>query len=87
MVVQSDAFNRSPIQTVIVAAITTNMRLAAAPGNLTLPRQESGLQRDSVVNVSQLLSVDRRYLTERVGTLPPRRLSELDEGLRRALAL
>jgi mRNA interferase MazF len=85
--VQSDAFNRSQIQTVIVAVITSNMRLAGAPGNVTLSGHQSGLPRESVINVSQLITLDKRYLTELVGSLLSKQLSELEEGLRLALSL
>ena len=87
VVVQSDAFNRSQIQTVIVAVITSNIQLAAAPGNARLMLEESGLPRESVINVSQLITLDRRYLTARVGRLPPEQLTDLDEGLRLVLSL
>ena len=62
VIVQSNAFNRSNISTVIVAAISSNVRLSEAPGNVYLKRRESGLSKDSVINVSQLLTLDRRYL-------------------------
>ena len=87
VVAQSDAFNISQIQTVIVATITSNLRLAEAPGNLVLTRGQSGLDRDSVVNVSQLITLDKSYLTERIGKLPATQLSELDQGLRLVLSL
>jgi mRNA interferase MazF len=87
LVVQADPFNRSRIQTSIVAAITTNLQLAEAPGNVLLPAQASGLSRDSVVNVSQLLTLDRSFLTEPVGMLPPRLQRSVDEGLRTVLQL
>jgi mRNA interferase MazF len=87
VVVQSDAFNRSQIQTVIVAVITSNMRLAGAPGNVSLSGQQSGLPRESVINVSQLITLDIRYLTEPVGSLSSKELSELEEGLRLVLSL
>ena len=87
VVVQSDAFNQSQIQTVIVAVISSNTRLAGAPGNLTLTQEQSGLLRESVINVSQVITVDKRYLTECVGRLSLKQLSELDEGLRLALSL
>ena len=70
----ADSFNGSRIQTTIVAAITSNLDLAEAPGNVLLPARSVGLLRDSVVNVSQLLTLDRSFLTEQVGTLPPRLL-------------
>jgi mRNA interferase MazF len=87
VVIQSDAFNRSRIGTVVAAAITSNMQLAKAPGNVVLPQRESRLRRDSVVNVSQIVTLDRSFLTDRVARLTPGRLAELDEGLRLVLAL
>jgi len=87
VVIQSDAFNQSRIGTVIVAAVTSNLDLAAAPGNVRLTRRESKLSRASVVNVSQLLTLDRRFLTERVARLPAGVLRELEAGLRLVLSL
>lgn len=87
LVVQSDAFNRSCISTVLVAAITTNVRLADAPGNVRLTRRHSNLPRVSVVNVSQVLTIDKRFLRERVGHLPGEVLSDVDAGLGLALSL
>jgi mRNA interferase MazF len=87
LIVQSDAFNASRIQTVIAAVITSNLDLKAAPGNLRLRRKDSGLTRDSVVNVSQLITLDKAYLTERVGRLPKRHTGAVDEGLRLVLGL
>src|SRR5579864_5397283 len=87
LVVQADSFNRSRIQTAIVAVITSNLDLADAPGNVLLPACSSGLPRDSVVNVSQLLTLDRGFLTEHAGTLPPRLRGSVDEGLRAVLQL
>lgn len=86
-VVSSDRFNRSRIATVIVVAVTSNTRLAGAPGNVALPAGSSGLSRDSVVNVSQLLAVDRGLLDRRIGTLPSAQLAVLDRGLRLVLDL
>ncbi len=87
MVVSSDRFNRSRIRTVIVAAITSNLRLAAAPGNVALTQQAAGLSKESVVNVSQTTVVDRGRLTERSGTLDLATMQRIDDGLRLALAL
>jgi mRNA interferase MazF len=87
VVIQSDAFNRSRIQTVIVAGITSNTRQAGAPGNVPLSRRHGRLTRESVVNVSQLLTLDRSYLTERVGYLPARMVGFIEDGLRLVLAL
>lgn len=87
LVVQSDAFNASRIQTVIAAVITSNLELAAAPGNILLRRRETKLPKDSVINVSQLITLDRSYLTEQISQLPKRLLGALDEGLRLVLSL
>lgn len=87
VVLQSDAFNRSRIATVIVAAITSNLALAEAPGNVRLSRRESKLSRESVVNVSQLLTLDRNFLVERVAGLPPRLIAEIEVGVRLVLSL
>ena len=87
LVVQADSFNSSRIHTAIVAVITTNLDLANAPGNVLLPASASGLARDSVVNVSQLLTLDRNFLTENAGTLPPRLQRAVDDGLRLTLQL
>ncbi len=87
LIVQADSFNRSKIQTVIVAVITSNLRLAEAPGNVILPARVSGLPRDSVVNVSQLLTIDHSFLTEHLGKLPARMLADVEAGLRLVLQL
>ncbi len=87
LVIQADSFNRSRIQTVIVAVITSHVDLADAPGNVLLPARSSGLPRDSVANVSQLLTLDRGFLTEHVGTLPSRLQGSVDAGLRAVLEL
>jgi mRNA interferase MazF len=87
LVIQADSFNRSRIQTVIVALITTNLNLANAPGNVMLPAGSASLPRDSVVNVSQLITLDRDFLSEPVGVLPRRLQNCVDEGLRTVLHL
>ena len=81
LVVQHDRFNRSAINTTIVAAITSNIRLAAMPGNVRLRKGEASLPKASVVNVSQLRTIDRDRLVERVGSLTPTRLREVLSGL------
>lgn len=86
-IIQSDDFTSSRIDTVVGAVVTSNTRLAFAPGNVFLRRREAGLQRDSVINVSQLLTLDKSVLTERIGRLSPHRLQELEAGLRLVLAL
>lgn len=87
LVLQSDAFNRSRIATVVVAAITSNLDLAAAPGNVLLEERISGLPKDSVVNVSRILTLDRRFLVEPAGSIPDPHLDRVAEGLRLVLSL
>jgi mRNA interferase MazF len=87
LIVQSNEFNLSAISTIVCAAITSNLRLGNAPGNVRLERKGSGLSKDSVVNVSQLISVDRRLLTSRIGRAPAETLRDVDSGLRMVLAL
>ena len=81
VVVQHDRFNRSAIPTTVVAAVTSNLRLAAMPGNVRLRRGEANVPRPSVVNVSQLLTIDRGRLTECLGTLGSERLRDVRRGL------
>lgn len=85
LVVQSDVFNRSRLATVTVLALTGNIRLVDAPGNVLIPAKASGLPRDSVANVTQLLTVNRELLTERIGTLPAAIVMQVNAGLRFAL--
>lgn len=87
LVVQANPFNASRIATVIVAVVTSNLALGEAPGNVRIAKTESGLARPSVVNVSQLLTLDRSILSSRVGTLPGAALDRVDAGLRLVLAL
>ena len=87
LVVQSDAFNRSRVSTVIVVAITSNVRLAEAPGNVLLSRRDSKLRRDSVINVSQVLTLDERFLVEKAGSLSDRIVEAVESGLRQVLSL
>ncbi len=87
VIVQDDSFNQSQIQTVIVVVITSNLDLAQAAGNVLLPRKATGLPRDSVVNVSQVLTIDKSFQTERVGFLSGNFQEEVDQGLRLVLYL
>lgn len=87
LVVQSDAFSRSRIGTVIVVTLTSNLRLLDAPGNVLVPAKLAGLPRDSVANVSQVMTVDRRELGEASGRLDAPTLKRIDAGLRLVLAL
>lgn len=81
VIVQHDRFNRSAISTTVVAAVTSNLRLAAMPGNVRLRRGEAGLSRASVINVSQIRTIDRVRLAERVGVLGPGKMREVLKGL------
>ena len=87
IVVQADEFNNSRISTVIVVAITSNLRLADAPGNLHIPKSKTGLLKDSVANVSQILTLDKSFLKEQMGQLDRVTIQQLDEGLQLVLSL
>lgn len=87
LVVQSNEFNESAIRTSICAAMTSNLRLADAPGNVRVTRRVSCLPHDSVVNVSQLITLDKRMLTEKVSRLPAESLREVEAGIKLVLAL
>lgn len=82
MVIQNNVFNASRINTVVVMALTSNLQRAEAPGNVELRRREANLPRKSIVNVSQVLTVDRSQLAQRIGTLSSARVRELLDGLR-----
>jgi mRNA interferase MazF len=81
VVVQCDAFNRSNIQTVVCVPLTSNLVWADAPGNVLLPSSSSGLAKDSVANVSQIITVDRKFLSERVGRIPAGKLEAILNGI------
>lgn len=87
LVVSADSFNRSRIATVVVAVITSNLRLAAAPGNVRLPARTGGLSKPSVVNISQVITLDKSFLMSRAGRLPESRMHAVDDGLRLGLGL
>lgn len=87
LIVQADAFNRSRLQTVIAVVLTSNIRLVDAPGNVLLPSRATGLPKDSVANVSQMITVDREFLRDKVNRVRGPLLKDLDNGLRLVLAL
>ena len=87
LIIQSDPFNDSRISTAIVAVITSNLALADVPGNVHTGKSESGLAKPSVVNVSQVLTLDKTLLTDRVRALPGAVKARVDNGLRLAMAL
>jgi mRNA interferase MazF len=81
VVVQGDAFNRSRIATVVCVALTSNLRWADAPGNVLLSPRQTGLPKESVANVSQLVTLDRAALSERVGALSAKKLELVLVGI------
>src|SRR6266536_2738641 len=87
LVIQADSFNASRIATAIAVVISSNLTLERAPGNVLIPRKASGLPRDSIANVSQLVTVDKSFLTERIGQLPVVLLQEVEKGLKLGLDL
>jgi mRNA interferase MazF len=87
LIVQDDGFNRSRISTVLAIVVTSNLRLVDAPGNVLIPAKAAGLPKDSVANISQIVTLDREFLDERVGRLPARYMAAVDAGLKLVLAL
>lgn len=87
LVLQSNSFNDSRISTVVIAVITSNLALAEAPGNVPIGRAESGLVKPSVVNVSQVMTVDKTLLTQKIRALPAEIMHRVDSGLRLVLGL
>jgi mRNA interferase MazF len=87
LIIQSNDFNESLIQTVVIAAITSNLRLALSPGNVLCRKRHTGLAKDSVVNTSQILTVGKHLLTQRIQTLPPHLFREVEAGIRLVLSL
>ena len=87
LIVQADIFNKTNISSVIVATATTNLRLAAMPGNVFVEKGDGGLNEDSVINVTQLYTLDAADLLEFMGILPPNLSEDVDEGLRLVLSL
>lgn len=87
LVVQANPFNESRIATVVVATVTSNLALAEAPGNVRIGKSDSGLPQPSVVNVSQLITLDRRILSKKVKALPGSVMDKVDAGLKLVLAL
>ena len=87
LIVQSDAFNRSRLRTVVAVVLTSNVRLVDAPGNVLIPARVAGLSKDSVANVSQIITIDRDFLTELAGRVRGQWLKDIEDGLRLVLAL
>ena len=87
IIVSANEFNKSAIKTVIVAVITSNLRLAEAPGNFSVSKKDSGLAKESVVNISQLLTLDKSFLVEKSKKIPELKLIRLNEGLKLVLSI
>ena len=87
LIVQNDAFNHSRLRTVLAVVLTSNVRLVDAPGNVLIPARTAGLPKDSVANVSQVITVDRDFLAERAGRVRGQLLEDVETGLRLVLAL
>ena len=87
VIVQSNDFTRSQIRTVLAAVVTSNLKLANAPGNVPLSAKSTGLRKDSVVNISQLITVNKSFLTEKISRLTNKQQQTVDEGLHLVLAL
>ena len=87
LVIQSNDFNKSKINTVIVVVITGNLKLAEAPGNVFLKREDSGLKKDSVINVSQIITVDKEILIELIGSIGKKYIRKVEQGIKTVLSL
>jgi mRNA interferase MazF len=87
LLIQADAFTDSRLATIVAVVITSNLRLAAAPGNVLLSVDESGLPKDSVVNVSQIVTLDKQILDEPIGQVSERTLTLIESGIRLVLDL
>jgi mRNA interferase MazF len=82
VIVQNNIFNLSRINTVVVCAVTSNLKLSIAPGNILLKKGEGGLKKDSVINISQIITVDKADLLEKIGRLSPARTNQIIDGIK-----
>jgi len=87
VIIQSNSFNRSKINTVICTILTSNMKLEEAPGNFVLSAKSTGLMKDSILNISQIITIDKTFLIEKVGDLTNKQLKKLEEGLKLVLSI
>jgi len=87
LIISADQYNRSNLRTVTVVVLTSNARLAALPGNVVVPADITKLEADSVINVTQIATIDRAALEERIGLIPDWLIAQVDAGLGQALAL
>ncbi|MBI5675790.1 MAG: type II toxin-antitoxin system PemK/MazF family toxin [Nitrospirae bacterium] len=82
VIVQNNIFNLSRINTVVVCSVTSNLKLSKAPGNILLKKGEGGLKKESVINISQIITVDKADLVEKIGRLSPTRIKQIIEGIK-----
>jgi mRNA interferase MazF len=82
IVIQNNVFNRSRINTVVVCSVTSNLKRSKSPGNVTLNKGEANLPKKSVVNITQIFTVNKSDLSEKIGTLSKQRINEVLEGIR-----
>ena len=87
LIIQSNEFNRSRLHTIMAVVVTSNLKLAKAPGNVLLKAKDSGLEKDSVVNVSQVVTIDKSFLSDKVGKLSSQQIEAIENGLRLSLSL
>jgi len=87
VVIQSNSFNRSKINTVICAVLTSNLKLEEAPGNFVLQSKSTGLSKDSVLNISQIITIDKSFLIEKIGDLTNKQLNKLKDSLKLVLSI
>lgn len=82
IIIQNNVFNRSRINTVVVCALTSNLKRSRSPGNVTLNKGEANLSKKSVVNITQIFTVNKSDLSEKIGTLSKQRINQILEGIR-----
>lgn len=87
LIIQSNDFNETNLNTIIGAVITSNLRLAEMPGNVLLERGKGGLSKDSVVNATQIVTIDKSELFEYVGSVSAQKMAQIEKGLRLVLSL
>jgi mRNA interferase MazF len=87
LIIQSNEFNKSKINTIVVTVITSNIRLAVAPGNILLSSKKSKLPKESVINISQIITIDKSFLTEKIYTLSNEIITSVNDSLRLILKL
>jgi mRNA interferase MazF len=87
VIIQSDSFNKSKINTIICAVLTSNLKLKDVPGNILLPNKTTGLPKDSVINISQIITIDKSFLEKKAGELTRKQRIKMDIGLKIVLSL